>query len=32
MDNMPEDIQNKIYKMAHQIEFNNVMCELTNDF
>ena len=32
MDNLPEDIQNKIYKMAHQMEFNNVMCELENDF
>ena len=32
MDTLPEDIQNNIYKMAHQISFSDVMCQLENEF
>ena len=32
MDTLPEDIQNKIYKMVHQMKLMEVMCELENEF
>ena len=32
MDTLPEDIQNNIYKMAHQMKLMEVMCELENEF
>ena len=28
MNSLPEDIQDTIYKYKHQMEFENVMCEL----
>ena len=32
MNTLPEDIQNNIYKMAHQISFSDVMLELELEF
>ena len=32
MNTLPEDIQNKIYKMAHQMKLMEVMSELISEF
>ena len=32
MNTLPEDIQNKIYKMAHQMRLMDVMSELISEF